>query len=49
VAALTRLGITPSQAGEAVQKVAEETNGLSLEELVQVALARLGKQAALNR
>ena len=45
VAALTRLGYTPSQAQEAIGKAAESAEDLSLEELVRRALARLGKTA----
>jgi Holliday junction resolvasome RuvABC DNA-binding subunit len=43
VAALIRLGYSAAQAQDAVRKVAEGTEGLTLEDLVRRALARLGK------
>jgi Holliday junction DNA helicase RuvA len=49
VAALTRLGYTASQAGEAARKVASGNDELSLEDLVRRALALLGKPAATAR
>ena len=49
VAALTRLGYTAGQAGEAVRKVASGHDELSLEDLVRRALSLLGKTAAPAR
>lgn len=49
VAALTRLGYTPSQAQEALRELADAADDLSLEELVRRSLARLGKATALQR
>jgi Holliday junction DNA helicase RuvA len=46
VAALIRLGYSGPQAQDAVRKVAEGTEGLTLEDLVRRALARLGKATA---
>ncbi len=46
IAALVRLGYSGSQAQEAVRKVAEGGETLSLEDLVRRALARLGKATA---
>jgi Holliday junction resolvasome RuvABC DNA-binding subunit len=46
VAALTRLGYTAPQAQDAVRRVAEAGEELSLEDLVRRALALLGKAAA---
>ena len=49
VAALTSLGYTPAQAQEALRRLGDDAETLSLEELVRRALARLGKAAALSR
>ncbi len=49
VAALTRLGYTAAQAGEAVRKVAGGAEDMTLEELVRRALARLGRAAVVSR
>ena len=49
VAALTRLGYTAGQAGEAVRKVASGHDELSLVDLVRRALSLLGKTAAPAR
>lgn len=49
VAALTRLGFTPAEARGGVQKVAKESDDLSLEDIVRRALAVLGKQPAGTR
>jgi holliday junction DNA helicase RuvA len=49
VAALTRLGYTATQAGEAVRRVAGDAEDLSLEDLVRRALALLGKAAVTAR
>jgi Holliday junction DNA helicase RuvA len=49
VAALTRLGYTPPQAQEAVRAVSENTDDLSLEDLVRRSLARLGKTPVGSR
>jgi len=46
VAALTRLGYSATQAQDAVRRVAEDGDTLSLEDLVRRALARLGKATA---
>ena len=46
VAALTSLGYTPTESKTVVQQVADEKDGLSLEDLVKRALARLGRQTA---
>jgi Holliday junction DNA helicase RuvA len=46
VAALVRLGYSGAQAQDAVRKVAEAGEDLSLEDLVRGALARLGKATA---
>ena len=49
VAALTRLGYTAVQAQDAVRKVSDTADDLSLEDLVRRALARLGKPAVAVR
>ena len=49
VAALTRLGYTAAQAQEALRQLGDETESMSLEDLVRRALARLGKATALTR
>ena len=49
VAALVRLGYSPPQATQAVRRVADEDEELSLEDVVRRALARLGKQPAGTR
>lgn len=49
VAALVQLGYSATQAQEAIRKVAEGGETLSLEDLVRQALSRLGKTAALAR
>jgi Holliday junction DNA helicase RuvA len=49
VAALVALGYTASQAQDAVRRVTGEASGLTLEELVRRALARLGKSALTPR
>jgi Holliday junction DNA helicase RuvA len=49
VAALVHLGYSGAQAQEAVRKVAEGGDALSLEDLVRRALARLGRAAATVR
>ena len=49
VAALTRLGYTAAQAGEAVRRAAGDAGDLSLEDLVRRALALLGKAAVTAR
>jgi Holliday junction DNA helicase RuvA len=49
VAALTSLGYTAAQAQDALRRIGDEAETLSLEELVRRALARLGKAAALSR
>ena len=49
VAALVHLGYSGAQAQEAVRRVAEGGETLSLEDLVRRALTRLGKAAAASR
>jgi len=49
VAALTSLGYTPAQAQDAMRRLGEETESLSLEDLVRRALALLGKTAVTSR
>jgi holliday junction DNA helicase RuvA len=49
IAALVRLGYSGAQAQDAVRKVAEDGETLSLEDLVRRALARLGKATAGTR
>ena len=49
VAALVRLGYSQPQATQAVRRVAADDEGLSLEDVVRRALARLGKQTAGTR
>jgi len=46
VAALVRLGYSPSQAQEVLRKVAASEDDLSLEALVRQSLARLSKATA---
>jgi len=49
VAALTSLGYTPAQAQDALRRLGEDLESLSLEDLVRRALARLGKAAVTSR
>ena len=49
VAALVHLGYSAAQAQEAVRRVAEGGESLSLEDLVRRALTRLGKSAVVTR
>lgn len=49
VAALTSLGYTAQQAQEALRRLGEDTESLSLEDLVRRALAQLGKAAVTSR
>ena len=49
VAALTSLGYTAAQAQDALRRLDEDTESLSLEDLVRRALARLGKAAVTSR
>ena len=49
VAALQKLGYSPSQAQEAVRRAGQDLDDPSLEDLVRLALARLGKGAVVSR
>jgi Holliday junction DNA helicase RuvA len=49
VAALTSLGYTATQAQEALRRLGDDTETLSLEDLVRRALAHLGKAAVTSR
>ena len=49
VAALTSLGYTGAQAQEALRRLGDDTESLSLEDLVRRALAQLGKAAVTSR
>ena len=49
VAALVKLGYSASQAQDAIRRVAEGAEGLSLEDLVRRGLARLARPAAVAR
>ena len=49
IAALTSLGYTPAQAQDALRRLGDDTESLSLEDIVRRSLALLGKAAVTSR